>query len=407
MPEGAAPKKGSPAIVAAGSSHTGRRRDHNEDSFLLRPDLNLFVVADGAGGHNAGEIASALVTKSIENFFEATASKADGQPQFDAYGLETQARRLAAAVQKANADVREIARASSARAGMGSTVVVAYVRPEWRRLYLAHVGDSRCYRLRGAHVESLTHDHTMLNDVLELRPDVDDAVIARLPKSVVTRAIGMADRVRVELRAFQLAAGDRYLLCTDGLSRELPEDALHGALRSPEAPNKLAEQLITLANEASGADNITALLLDYDRADADSWPPPPIVITDAARTGRLVRGAPIRPEEASSPEILLLGIESDADVDVSGEVRVVPHDSLGSEVRDAVEDFVAPLRADAPKQAAKPVAKPVTKAPPAKPSSQASVAKQQVVLGIATCRACEGEIPDSSRFCPHCGKPRE
>ena len=182
---------------------------------------------------------------------------------------------------------------------MGTTVVVAYLRPSWNRLYLAHVGDSRCYRVRGEHVEVLTHDHTILNDVMEMRPDVGDDVLARLPRSVVTRALGMGERIRVDLRAFVLVPGDRYLLCSDGLYRDLPEDVLFETLRITAEPEEVAQRLIALGKKAGGGDNLTALVFDcvrlgkpsHDKQGADS--------------------SSTRRKTASAPEILLLGIESD------------------------------------------------------------------------------------------------
>jgi len=358
------------AIDAGSATDTGKVRKHNEDSLLLRKDLRLFVVTDGAGGHNAGDIASMLAVKSIENYFEATEPTASGSPEMDQFGLPTQGRRLAAAVQKANADIVEIARGSKERKGMGSTVVAAYLRPEWNRLYLAHVGDSRCYRMRAGHLEALTHDHTMQNDIVELRPDVDDTVLRRLPRSVVTRALGMGEHVRVELRSFELAAGDRFLLCSDGLYREVPDEGLSNALRSRESPGAIARSLVEAGNRARGADNLTALVIDCFRIDKPS----------AETTSSSFPGW--REALASSPEILLLGIESDSGIKPKGDVKIVPSGSYDREVRRAVDDFVAPFRPD---------------------SAPASVDLSRP----SKCKSCKEEIPEGARFCPYCGSLRK
>jgi len=358
------------AIDAGGATDTGKVRKHNEDSLLVRKDLRLFVVADGAGGHNAGNIASMLAVKSIENFFEATETESLSSSEKDPFGLMTQSRRLACAVQKANADVMEISRASKERKGMGSTVVAAYVRPEWNRLYLAHVGDSRCYRLRGGHLEALTHDHTMGNDIVELRPDIGDTVLRRLPCGVVTRALGMGDRVRVELRAFDLAAGDRYLLCSDGLYREVSDEDLSVALRSREGPETVAQHLVDAANKARAADNITAIVIDCFRVDK------------SLRRDETSASSGDRDAMASAPEILLLGIENDADTQETGEIMILPSGEYDAEVRRAVEEFVAPWRPD--------------RAPVSIDLSKS-----------AQCGSCTEQIPEGARFCPYCGSIRK
>ncbi|MCU0693070.1 MAG: protein phosphatase 2C domain-containing protein [Polyangiaceae bacterium] len=376
------PAKSQPrtALVAAGFTHKGKRRSHNEDAILVREDLRLFVVADGAGGHNAGEVASALVVKSIENYFEATEPNVCERPELDQHGLPIQLRRLAASVQKANSDVREIARSSFARAGMGSTVVAALFAPSWQRLYVAHVGDSRCYRLRGPHVEVLTHDHTMVNDILELRPDVGDSVLQRLPLNVVTRALGMADKVRVELRTHDLSPGDRYVLCSDGLSRQVREDVLFGASGSPEEPAFVARQLITVANDAGGADNISAVVIDYER-DGRHAAAAPLHVSESASGDS--HEPPAVPRSGTTPEILLLGLDGDAESEARAEVVVLPADSADTGMLEAVETLVAPLR----------------------PGDSADNGASHSAATVQ-CVECDREIPAHGKFCPYCGHDR-
>lgn len=156
-------------IEAFGATHVGRRREHNEDCVLVRPDLFLFAVADGAGGHRAGEVASALAVRSMANYFGATVRATHDAAEFDGFGVPAGARRLARAIHKANRDVREIARTHERHRGMGTTVVAASFSPRSALLHIAHAGDSRCYRLRGGELEQLTTDHSLLTDLLEQR----------------------------------------------------------------------------------------------------------------------------------------------------------------------------------------------------------------------------------------------
>ena len=206
-------------IVAAGASDIGKNREHNEDAVLLRPDLALYILADGAGGHNAGNVASALATSSIANYMERFATQpAD---EIDPFGTPRALRRLATALHKANKDILDIARSSNKLKGMGSTVVAALADPKSGTLHVAHVGDSRLYRLRDDVLEQLTVDHSLHNDALEMRPDVGDDILARMPRNVVTRALGMDESVRATARSHRMFAGDKYLICSDGLTDSL------------------------------------------------------------------------------------------------------------------------------------------------------------------------------------------
>lgn len=316
-------------LKAAGRTDIGRRRQHNEDVVLVREDLGLFVVADGAGGHNAGEVASALAARSMENFFGATIRATHDLPEFNRLGMPNGARRLSQAVHKANRDVVEIARTSPRHRGMGTTVVATCFSPRSGLMHVAHVGDSRCYRMRDGDFELLTQDHSLLTDVIEQRPELDDDMLARLPKNIVTRAIGLDGQLRVSIRSFSVVEGDRYLLCSDGLSGPVPAQDMARILgQASETPASLVEQLILRANERGGPDNVAALIIDcrgghQSALPADSVPPPPPEV--------LAMVAEAQAEAQAEPELLILGIQ---DLDVADAV------SASDDLLKAIEDLL-------------------------------------------------------------------
>jgi protein phosphatase len=193
-------------------------------------------------------------------------------PEFNRLGIPNGARRLSSAVHKANRDVVEIARTSPKHRGMGTTVVASCFSPRSGLMHVAHVGDSRCYRMRDGDFELLTQDHSLLTDVLEQRPELDDEVLARLPKNIVTRAIGLDGQLRVSIRSFSVVEGDRYLLCSDGLSGPVPALDLAAVLALHEAPQAIAQRLIALANEKGGPDNVAALIIDCQGGHKTAMP---------------------------------------------------------------------------------------------------------------------------------------
>jgi protein phosphatase len=248
---------------AVGKTDVGRQRDHNEDNLLVRPMLSLFVVADGMGGNNAGEVASALATRSLDNFFQAT-KNGGPLPVASAQGddaLAEGARRLVAAVRKANTDVFEISTTVVEHKGMGSTIVAAHITADTREIHIAHVGDSRCYRFRGGVLEQLTRDHSLIGEALAWNPNLDKADLAKLPKNVISRALGLKKAVQVDVRSDPVQPGDIYLLCSDGLSGMVSDQEMRELLELTEDASEACELLIALANEAGGEDNITLLII--------------------------------------------------------------------------------------------------------------------------------------------------
>lgn len=257
---------------AAGSTDVGRQRKHNEDHLLLEPALALFVVADGMGGHNAGEIASALAAKSAQNFFFATESGAStpeaGSPPEEERALSRAGQRLAACVRKANRDVFEISSTVPQHRGMGSTIVAAHYEAGADTLHVAHVGDSRAYRVRAGRIEQLTRDHSLVNDALAMKPDLSPKELARLPRNIITRALGMTPEVKVDVSSLAVEQGDLYLLCSDGLTGMVSDEQILDVATMTDDLDELCELLVALANDAGGTDNITVLALRFSEAPA-------------------------------------------------------------------------------------------------------------------------------------------
>jgi protein phosphatase len=253
----------SSALRVAAASDVGRHREHNEDTFLLRPDLGIFAVADGMGGHEAGDVASALVAAAINGFFERSkAGEVDPEliEPSDAL-LPKAAVRLLASIRRANSAVHEASIDNASRHGMGSTVVALHVPAAGEVAFVGHVGDSRCYRIRGGAIELLTEDHSLINEARSMDPTLTDDELGRLPSNIITRALGLEPQVKVDLRIVEFCAGDVFLLCSDGLSGGVTAREMMEAVRLADDVDEASELLIALANEAGGLDNITALIV--------------------------------------------------------------------------------------------------------------------------------------------------
>ena len=355
-------------VRAAGETQIGGRI-HNEDSVLLRPDLSLFVVADGAGGESAGNVASALAVTSIAHHFEETEAEALTAPPFDDLGLSTAARRLATAVQYANREVIQVAKSSDRHFGMGTTVAAAFVEPSRGLIHLAHVGDSRVYRLRQGRLELLTQDHTLINDVLEMRPDIGPESAAQLPRNVITRALGMDRQVRVAVRSHRLVPGDRFLICSDGVSDVLSDHQVREVLTLRQDAGDRARVFLKLAGEANTADNVAAIVIDAELIGGSAGG---AVESDIRRKPirRLEQSMPgSQPAEDDYPEIIVLDARREDDTGV----HFVPAASANDQMLDAVRVFTRPS----------------TPPPPPVP-----------------CQGCDKPVPSDADACPHCGFER-
>jgi protein phosphatase len=245
--------------IAAGISDVGKQRNHNEDRFILLPQFSLYVVADGMGGHRSGEVASRMAASAIAKYFRDGVDPSQSIP-----------RRLRAAAREANAKIFARADHSRAHRGMGTTVVAAAYEPAERVVHIVHAGDSRCYRVRGPQITQLTRDHSLISDALLERPDLTETDLSYLPKNVITRALGIAPTVEVELRTEPVERGDIFLLCSDGLHGLVTDDAIAGIVAAHGALTEACERLVAAANHNGGRDNITAVLVRIEEED-EPW----------------------------------------------------------------------------------------------------------------------------------------
>ena len=230
-------------------SDVGRGRAANEDAFLIDDDRRLYAVADGMGGHRAGEVASATAIESLRNAFNT-------------------GRRLDEAVEEANAAVFAKASANLNMRGMGTTLTAATIVDD-RTALLGHVGDSRAYLMRDGGVTRVTADHSLVEQLVREGRISPEEAANHPQRAIITRALGIDADVDVDTYRIDLRPGDRLLLCSDGLTNMVSDDGIAGALRRHSDPQRAAEALVDMANEAGGDDNITVVVLDAldDAAD--------------------------------------------------------------------------------------------------------------------------------------------
>lgn len=240
---------------AAGRTDIGQSREINQDALLIRPDLGLFVVADGMGGHAAGEVAASIAVTATEGFFEdpdiTWPSDAPGWPA-DPLAL------LVAAVKHANSHIRAAATGDRSKRGMGTTVVAVLVRG--RTVCLAHVGDSRISRFRDGKLEQLTEDHTICNEWIEQGMTVELAKALPIG-ATLSRALGTHPTVEVSARLETLTPGDVLLLCSDGVHGVVQTGELAGILTELGELTAGVARIIRRANDKGGPDNSTAILV--------------------------------------------------------------------------------------------------------------------------------------------------
>jgi protein phosphatase len=250
-------------LVYQAVTDVGRKRKGNEDSLFVNPEQNLFVVADGMGGHAAGEVASRVAVESINEFVCLTSGDEEITWPFGLdQNMSYDGNRLKTAVRYANRKVLEAMKERSEYEGMATTVAAVLVDGE--EANLAHVGDSRVYLFREAALEQLTSDHSWVNEQIQSGVISADQARSHPLRNVVTRALGGKPDLQVDMQFHQVQPGDLLLLCSDGLTTMVSDQEIARVVAAAEGDiEKAARGLVAAANAQGGEDNITVLLLHF------------------------------------------------------------------------------------------------------------------------------------------------
>jgi len=237
----------------------GLTRDNNEDSVTFDAATRLCILADGMGGYNAGEIASGMATA----FIKSELGRWLSQVGRNANSKEVR-RAMEICVENANHSIFNAANSNPQYSGMGTTLVVGVLHNN--RLMLGHIGDSRCYRWREGQLQQITKDHSLLQEQLDAGLITPEQALTSVNKNLVTRALGVEDAVLLEVNEYRVELGDIYLMCSDGLSDMILDDAIAAILSGGMSLDQTARELVIAANEGGGRDNISVLLAQAGEA---------------------------------------------------------------------------------------------------------------------------------------------
>lgn len=246
-------------LKAYGMTHVGRQRQHNEDSYLVEDAARLFLVADGMGGHAAGEIASRIAVDSISEFIVHTKEDDGTWPHAYDENYKRSTNRLMAAVRMANTRVLEAMRKDARLRGMGTTVVACMA--DDNMMSVAHVGDSRAYLIRDKKLSRITNDHSWVFEQVQAGMLTEAEAEKHPLRNVITRALGGALQVVPDASEIECQPGDVYLLCSDGLTGMVPEEEIQRIVTENDDLEAACQRLIEAANERGGLDNVTAVLV--------------------------------------------------------------------------------------------------------------------------------------------------
>jgi protein phosphatase len=291
---------------AGAATDVGRVRDHNEDGFLVDDTLGLVAVADGMGGHNAGEVASAAALDALRIAFSAGAT-------------------IDSAVSAANEIVYEQSVADRNLRGMGTTLTAGALGIDGT-LLLGHVGDSRAYIVRDGALDRITTDHSLVEELIQAG-ELTEAEAERDPRrSMITRALGLEPGVDVDLESVDLRAGDRLLLCSDGLTTMVSEGEIASILSDEGDPHAAARTLVEAANDAGGSDNITVVVIDIEDSEDQPTPPPESASPPAAE------------DDAGATVAAVPAVDVDADAEPDADADAAEHDDEDAADEQADDD---------------------------------------------------------------------
>lgn len=247
-------------IEFANVSDKGRKRPHNEDSSVTDGSVGLALVADGMGGYKAGEVASAIAAKAVlDGMREKGGKAASRRPAADGQASSAEAQLIRDCIQLANRHIFDTAHAIPQCHGMGTTIVAAVFSQG--RVTLAHVGDSRIYRFRNEELKQVTNDHSLVQELIDRGFFTPEEAQANTPKNLVTRALGIDEHVEVDVQEMETLPGDIFLLCSDGLNDMVNDEEIRLTLSKYSANlSEAAHELVRLANEGGGKDNVSVVL---------------------------------------------------------------------------------------------------------------------------------------------------
>lgn len=252
-------------LISNGLTDVGRKRSRNEDAFLINDELNLYLVADGMGGHSGGELASQMAVSSIEEVLKNLTSDPEATVISGVNTEDTDfGDRLRYAIEVASGKIYDQALYDAALKGMGTTTVAAFFQEG--QLYIANVGDSRAYLCHANKLNQITTDHSLVSEQLKAGLIKESEVKGHKLKNIITRSVGYQDQVEIDIKKVDVHMGDKILLCSDGLSN-MVDDKQMEEITSHTPIKEACKKLIDLANKNGGEDNITVLLVEVESVE--------------------------------------------------------------------------------------------------------------------------------------------